>query len=173
MKRLPCIAGFILLFIVITSFHGKKFSQPSYYIIIDKSKYELSVIDGEGWLVTYPVVFGSSDLGDKMMAGDRKTPEGLYTLVGKRVHEKWDRYLTINYPTQQDYQKFIYRKQHGLIPQNAHIGGGIGIHGVWPHEDYAVDQYQNWTEGCISMKNEDVEELYNLVPIGTKVYIRK
>jgi murein L,D-transpeptidase YafK len=173
MKKLSGIVSCILLFIIFTSFHVKNFPESSYYIVIDKSKYELSVIDGEGWLVTYPVVFGSNDLGDKMMAGDRKTPEGLFTLVGKRVDTKWDRFLAIDYPTKEDYSKFMYRKQQGLIPQSAKIGGGIGIHGVWHHEDYTVDQYQNWTEGCISMKNQDVEELYNLVPVGTKVYIRK
>lgn len=173
MKKLSGIVSCILLFIIFTSFNLKNSSSSSYYIVIDKSKYELSVIDGEGWLVTYPVVFGNKDLGDKMMAGDRKTPEGLYTLVSKRIDGRWDRFLALDYPTQIDYSKFMYRKQHGLIPQNAKIGGGIGIHGVWPHEDYTIDQYQNWTEGCISMKNQDVEELYNLVPVGTKVYIRK
>jgi murein L,D-transpeptidase YafK len=173
MKKLSGIVISILLFITFTSFHLKNSSPSSYYIVIDKSKYELSVVDSEGWLVTYPVVFGNKDLGDKMMAGDRKTPEGLYTLVSKRVDSRWNRFLALDYPTQADYSKFIYRKQQGLIPQSAKIGGGIGIHGVWPHEDYTVDQYQNWTEGCISMKNQDVEELYNLVPVGTKVYIRK
>src|SRR5215831_3008490 len=168
MKPLVIILCCILLFIANTSFHGKKFSN-SYYIIIDKNKYELSVIDSEGWLATYPVVFGKNDLGDKMMDGDRETPEGLFTIVSKHVHNKWDRILLIDYPTKTDSSKFLERKMHGLIPQSAKIGGGIGIHGVWKHEDYVVDQYQNWTDGCISMKNEDVEELYNTVPVGTKV----
>src|SRR5690349_17194037 len=99
MKKLPGIVCCILLFIFFTSFHTRNFSRSSYYIVIDKSKYELSVIDGEGWLVTYPVVFGSNDLSDKMVAGDRKTPEGLYTLVGKRVDNRWDRFLALDYPT--------------------------------------------------------------------------
>src|ERR1700712_1940846 len=47
-----------------------------YYIIIDKSDYELKVYDEEGWYATYPVVFGGKDLGDKMKEGDRKTPNG-------------------------------------------------------------------------------------------------
>lgn len=173
MKKLSAITCCLLLFFVCTSFHSKRFSQGSFYIIIDKSKYELTVVDGQGWLATYPVVFGNNDLGDKMMAGDRKTPEGIYTLVNKRVDNRWDRFLALDYPTRADIAKFNYRKQHGLIPKSAQIGGGIGIHGVWPHEDYAVDQYQNWTEGCISMKNKDVDELYRLVPVGTKVYIRR
>jgi murein L,D-transpeptidase YafK len=172
MKRFVGIGCCALLFLTNTSFHGKKFST-SYYIVITKSKYTLEVIDGEGWLATYPVVFGRNDLSDKMMDGDRETPEGLYTLVNKHVHSKWDRMLIINYPTKADSIKFFERKQYGQIPASAKIGSGIGIHGVWPHEDYVIDQYQNWTDGCISMKNKDIEELYNIVPVGTKVFIRK
>jgi lipoprotein-anchoring transpeptidase ErfK/SrfK len=65
------------------------------------------------------------------------------------------------------------RKAKGLIPKNAKIGGGIAIHGTWPHDDIAVDLYQNWTNGCIALKNEDVDELYELLPIGTQVLIKR
>ena len=106
------------------------------------------------------------------MEGDRKTPEGNFTVVNKRVHEKWDRFIMLDYPTKESYDKFNYRKAHGIIPKSAQIGGGIGIHGVWPHEEFAVDRYDNWTQGCISMKNEDVEELYSMVKPGTKVIIK-
>ena len=173
MKPFACIVCFTMLFTALTSFDGKEDSQPTYYIVIDKSKFELSVYDAEGWLVTYPVVFGNNDLGDKMMEGDRKTPEGTFSIVSKRVHEKWDRFIMLDYPTKESYTKFNYRKEHGLIPKTARIGGGIGIHGVWPHEDYAVDQYQNWTQGCISMKNAHVEELYGIITVGTKITIQK
>jgi len=173
MKRFAGIAACMMMLLINTSFSVRKTSPFSYYIIIDKTKYELTVVDGDGWLATYPVVFGNNDLADKMMDGDRETPEGLFTLVNKSVHEKWDRMLMIDYPTQADSIKFMERKQHGLIPDSVNMGGGIGIHGVATNEDYKVDQYQNWTDGCISMKNEDVEELYNIVPVGTKVFIRK
>src|SRR5688572_3674282 len=47
-----------------------------YYIVVDKSDYELKVYDDEGWYATYPIVFGSRDLSDKMKEGDKKTPDG-------------------------------------------------------------------------------------------------
>ena len=47
-----------------------------YYIIVDKSEYELYVYDDEGWYATYPIVFGSRDLSDKMREGDKRTPDG-------------------------------------------------------------------------------------------------
>ena len=142
-------------------------------IIIDKSDYELNVYDDKGWYATYPVVFGNNSLADKKMQGDKNTPEGVFHINAKRVHEKWCRYLSIDYPTKESYEKFNQRKQRGEIPANASIGGGIGIHGTWPHDDYMIDRYKNWTLGCISMKNGDVIEVYRFINPGTKVTIRK
>ena len=81
--------------------------------------------------------------------------------------------MALDFPTQADVEKFNWRKQNGLIPASAKQGGDIGIHGTWPHEDYAVDQFQNWTEGCISLKNEHVKQLYAMIQVGTKVTIKK
>lgn len=142
-------------------------------IVIDKSDYELSIYDKEGWFATFPVVFGNSGLGDKKMQGDRNTPEGNFHIIAKRIHDKWCRFMSLDYPTNESYERFKTRKQIGEIPANASIGGGIGIHGTWPHEDFVVDRYTNWTEGCISMKNADVSELYNYIRGNTPVLIRK
>lgn len=143
------------------------------YIIIDKSDYELNVYDDRGWFATYPVVFGNNSLDDKKMEGDRCTPEGVFHVVSKKFHDKWDRFMALDYPTKESFEKFQLRKSRGEIPVNARIGGGVGIHGTWPHDDYIIDRYKNWTNGCISMKNEDVEDLYSYMPVGTKVTIRK
>lgn len=145
----------------------------SIYIIVDKSDYELHVYDAKGWYASYPVVFGNSSLADKRMEGDNNTPEGTFHILNKHYHDKWDRFMMLDYPTEESRQKFLIRKQRGEIPANAKIGGGVGIHGTWPHEDFVVDRYKNWTMGCISMKRDDVEEVYSYTPVGTKVIIRK
>jgi murein L,D-transpeptidase YafK len=142
-------------------------------ILIDKSDYELSVFDDDGWYATYPVVFGEKTQGDKMWQGDRKTPEGEYKIVSKRPHEKWGQIMLIDYPTAVDKAKFAERKAQGLIPPSAKMGDGIGIHGTWQRDDMAVDYLQNWTNGCISLKRNEMQEIYSLIPIGTKVTIRK
>lgn len=172
MKKLKLSAALLIVYFLCTSFHSVRLYDSSCYIVISKVKYELSVFDSKGWLVTYPVVFGSSDLRDKLYEGDRKTPEGTFTIVSKKVHSKWDRFMMLDYPTQESYSKFNERKTDGIVPSDARIGGGIGIHGTWPHEDFQIDRFRNWTDGCISMRNKDVEELYNMVPVGTKVIIR-
>ncbi len=142
-------------------------------IIIDKSDYELSVYDDKGWYATYPVVFGNNSLDDKKVQGDKNTPEGTFKIANKRLHEKWCRYMGLDFPTKESIEKFKDWKKKGLVPSNASIGGGIGIHGTWPHEDFVIDRYKNWTLGCISMKNDDVVELYQFTPQGTQVTIRK
>lgn len=172
MIRICLFSILALVFVFNTSFYASN-SKSAYYIVIDKSDYELNVYDAQGWLVAYPVVFGNNDQGDKMVQGDRKTPEGTFTIANKRIHDKWCRYMGLDYPTPADINKFKIRKQRGLIPAYARQGSGIGIHGTWPHEENAVDEYQNWTEGCISMKNEHVKQLFNLVSVGTRVTIQK
>jgi murein L,D-transpeptidase YafK len=142
------------------------------HILIIKSNYELQVYDKEGWYATYPAVFGSKSLDDKMIQGDRKTPEGDYHIVSKRPHEKWDKIMDLDYPTPSDIAKFNERKSRGLIPKTARIGDGIAIHGTWPHDEIAIDAYQNWTNGCISLKREDMDEVYTIAPVGTKVTIQ-
>ncbi|MET0635960.1 MAG: L,D-transpeptidase [Chitinophagaceae bacterium] len=142
-------------------------------IVIDKSDYELSIYDEKGWYATYPVVFGNNSLDDKKMEGDKKTPEGRFHITNKKVHEKWHRFMGIDYPTKESWDRFRQRKQNGEIPSNASIGGSIGIHGTWPHEDFMIDKFKNWTMGCISMKNADVQEIFSFIPSGTEVLIRK
>jgi murein L,D-transpeptidase YafK len=154
------------------SFFNRKL-DGEIYIVVVKATYELKVYDKDGWYATYPAVFGNKSLDDKMMEGDRKTPEGEYHIASKRPHEKWDKMMVIDFPTRVDFQKFNERKSKGLIPKSARIGGGIAIHGTWAHDDLAVDLYQNWTNGCVALKNEDIDELYEMAPVGTKVTIVK
>lgn len=142
-------------------------------ITIDKSEYTLSVYDSKGWFATYPVVFGNNSLEDKKMEGDKNTPEGTFHIVHKKLHDKWNRFMALDYPTRESWEKFKKRKQRGEIPQSASIGGSIGIHGTWPNDDYVVDYYKNWTLGCVSLKNTDVTEIYNFTPVGTQVLIQK
>ena len=164
---------FLLAIIFLTNASFKKLpGKDDFYIIVNKSSYSLSIYDAENnFIVSYPATFGSKDLSDKKFEGDRKTPEGTFHIASKRVHPKWFRFMAIDYPTAESYQKFNQRKAAGEIPANAKIGGDIGIHGTWPTEDRAVDEHQGWTLGCVSTKNTFVNEIYSQLPVGTRVEI--
>ena len=143
-----------------------------YYIIIDKSDYELKVYDEEGWYATYPIVFGSKDLSDKMREGDKKTPDGHFKVIQKKIHPKWSYELLLDYPNQTSIQRFNERKQRGMLPKNAKIGSGIAIHATRPEEEWTVDNFYNWTDGCISVKYSEMKDLYSFIPVGTPVTIQ-
>jgi len=142
-----------------------------YLIIIYKNTYELQVFDSAGWLATYPVVFGSKDLADKKMKGDRLTPDGNFKVILKKINPKWGPELLLDYPNGPSYEKFKVRKEEGLIPKTAQIGDGIAIHATRPNEEWTVDSYYNWTDGCISLKYTEMKDLYSYIPLGTPVMI--
>lgn len=173
MKTIKSIFILLSLLVLHTSFKQQPdITKDDYYIVVNKRKYTMSIFDKNNvFIVSYPAVFGSNDLRDKMVEGDRRTPEGVFHIVAKRPHPKWDKFMALDYPTEDSYRKFNERKMRGEIPANARIGGSIGIHGTWPNEDNAVDELQNWTLGCVSTKNEYVDEMYDQLPVGTKVII--
>ncbi len=150
----------------------KKISS-GYHIVISKKTYELKVYDSEGWFATYPCVFGSNDLTDKLMEGDKRTPEGTYKVIIKKKNAKWAYELLLDYPTDENKRKFNERKERGLIPRTARIGGGIAIHATRPQEEWTVDHFQNWTDGCISLKYTEAQDLFSYINIGTTVTITK
>jgi lipoprotein-anchoring transpeptidase ErfK/SrfK len=81
--------------------------------------------------------------------------------------------LMLDFPNKESWAKFNERKAKGLIPKSAKIGGGIAIHGTWPNDNIVVDDFQNWTNGCVALKNEDLDELENFLPVGTQVTIQR
>lgn len=178
--RVSVALGALLICFLFQSFGTKntvedksKKTNSSYKLVIKKSAYEMTLYDDEGWYGTYPVVFGAKAQDDKRMEGDRLTPEGTFKIVGKRMHSKWGKFLALDYPTKESYERFKERKAKGEIPKKATIGGGIGIHGTRPNEEWVIDKFINWTSGCISVRYTDMDELYEMLPIGTEVVIEK
>lgn len=146
--------------------------ENTFYIIVDKSDYELKVYDEEGWYATYPIVFGSKDLSDKMREGDKRTPNGKFKVLLKKIHPKWGPELLLDYPNEESYQRFKERKAKGVIPKNARIGNGIAIHATRPQEEWTVDNFYNWTDGCVSVKYTEMQDLFSYIPVGTSVTIQ-
>ncbi len=151
----------------------KKLAGNPYYIVITKKDYELKVYDDEGWYATYPCVFGSNDLRDKYMEGDKRTPEGKFKVLLKKIHPKWGFELLLDYPNEESVHKFKERVAGRIVPSNARIGGGIAIHATRPQEEWTVDYFQNWTDGCVSLKYSEAKDLYSYIPVGTPVTIEK
>ena len=150
-----------------------KIGKDKIEIHIDKSDYKLSISANSIIIKEYPVVFGANPVGDKLRQGDNCTPEGVFRIKSKYPHAKWSKFIWIDYPSSESWQKHEQAKREGKIPANAQIGGEVGIHGVPYNADYAIEHKMNWTKGCISLKNKDVDEIYNFVSNQTLVTIQQ
>lgn len=141
------------------------------HIKVDKSDYLLSVMSDSTLLKQYPAVFGRNPIDPKLCEGDGCTPEGTFRVLAKYEHQMWSRFIYFDYPNQESMRRFREAIRGGELPHDATPGGQVGIHGVPEGADFAIRERQNWTAGCISLKNKDIEELYDYIMIGSKVII--
>lgn len=143
------------------------------HIAVDKSEYILSIMADTLVIKQYPVVFGSNPVDDKLRQGDQCTPEGRFKVRTKYPHRSWDKFIWIDYPNEDSWAKHNRAKRDGIIEESASIGGEIGIHGVPRETDEIIDLGLNWTLGCISLKNKDINDFYSYIHTGTLVIIEK
>jgi murein L,D-transpeptidase YafK len=114
----------------------------------------------------YGVALGKNPTGDKLRRGDGRTPEGLFFIEGRNPQSKYHLSLRISYP---DVAHRTYAAKHGLS-----AGGDIMIHGL-PRAFAmigALHRQQDWTEGCIAVTNEEIEEIWRAVPDGARILIK-
>ena len=147
--------------------------QHNISIQIDKSDYLLMVLNKDVILKSYRMVLGSNPKNDKRMEGDRCTPEGTFHIVSKYPHKNWRKFIWIDYPNDESRRKFNKSKLNGEIPKDAEIGGEVGIHGTSENGEYLIDEKVNWTWGCISLKRNDVDEIYPYINESTEIIIVK
>lgn len=140
-------------------------------LLVEKARYRLTVYYGETALKSYPVVLGPDPVSDKRREGDGATPEGVFHLRNLYPHAKWSKFMWVDYPTAESWQRFEAAKAAGEIPADATIGGEIGIHGVPDQDDALIERRVNWTAGCVSLKTADIDELYAVSRKGMLVEI--
>ncbi len=150
---------------------AERLSGAHTILVVRKQSRTMSVFKGTKPIKKYQVVLGHNPRNDKIMQGDKCTPEGVYRVVSKAPHRKWHKFILLNYPTTENWLKFARAKQRGEIPWDAKIGGEIGIHGT--DDELKNLLRENWTEGCIALRNGDIEEVYHLVYPGTVVVIQR
>jgi murein L,D-transpeptidase YafK len=148
------------------------------HLVIRKRERRLELLDGEKLIKTYRMVLGFSPDGDKSIEGDGRTPEGEFYVFTKNPKSKFHLSLGLSYPGLEDAQRglkdgIISQEEHGEIVaaitekrmplQKTKLGGEIYIHGGGTTSD--------WTEGCVALNNEEMTELFEAIPLGTKVTI--
>lgn len=147
--------------------------KDSVKVIVDKKKRRLYVQYGARIVRSFKATFGPTPLVNKRMEGDRNTPEGAFTIKSINPKSQYHRFLLLNYPNDSSLARFETLKSKKAIPANAKIGGDIGIHGIWQGGDELIEMGVGWTDGCVAIKNKDLDELCLFVGVGTRVEIRK
>ncbi len=140
--------------------------KKEYAIIIDKYARKCLVYQAGKMKYEFRAELGLNWVGDKLYSGDKATPEGLYKVARKIENGKTKYYkaLLLDYPLQDDKQRFEELKSKGELPYNARIGGLIEIHGNG-------GKGADWTDGCVALTDRDMDIVYKLARVGTPVTI--
>jgi murein L,D-transpeptidase YafK len=135
-------------------------------IVVEKSSHRLSLYHNGAVVRSYLVALGEHPVGDKVSRGDRRTPEGRFTIEARNLESRYHRALRISYP---DAAHRARAQALGVSP-----GGDIMIHGLPPRQAWvgAAHREFDWTEGCIAVTNEEIEEIWSAVPVGTPIHIK-
>lgn len=136
------------------------------YVLVNKSENKMYLLQNDKILRTYNIALGANPVGHKVREGDHRTPEGVYMLNYKNTKSKFYKSINIDYPNERDMAR---ARARGVDP-----GDDIVIHG-YPNElgNYSGPVApKNWTQGCIGVKNYEMDEIWSLVEVDTPIEIR-
>lgn len=175
----------LLLFTASAELHAASFD-----IEISKSQQELRIIKDNEIIKRFHIAYGRGGKGYKRKMGDNKTPVGNYHIAEVKSDSKFYYFLQLDYPNLVDawhgYKDRLISarvfkeiamayKNKQMPPQDTALGGYIGIHGIGDvtREKLSIHRRYNWTEGCIAVRNDEMNELLKYVSIGTHVIIKE
>jgi murein L,D-transpeptidase YafK len=135
-------------------------------VLVLKRKRTLQLLSHGKVIKSYRVALGGDPVGPKTRQGDHKTPEGLYVLDLHNAHSQFYKSIHISYPNARDRE---VARQHHVSP-----GGDVFVHGLpngykWVGEGHRL---KDWTDGCIAVTDEEMDEIWQAVLDGTPIEIR-
>lgn len=135
-------------------------------VVVDKLNHQVHLVRGGQSVENYPAEFGPGWLDQKIRAGDSATPEGRYHIVRKMGagQSRYYKACLLNYPNDEDRRRFSRLTSSGMMSRSARIGGLIEIHGEG-------GKGQDWTFGCISLRNDHLDRIFSKLAVGTPVTI--
>lgn len=138
------------------TYRGPKITQIQVY----KADRRMYLFSGSKVVKKYKIGLGGSPVGKKQFEGDGKTPEGLYFINRQNPRSAYHLSLGISYPNEADR---AFAEAAGRNP-----GGDIMIHG---QAGKNKGRGRDWTAGCIAVKDDEIEDIYAMVAVGTPVFI--
>lgn len=134
-------------------------------VYVDKSERVLKLLSGDKVIKTYHIALGDSPAGHKRQQGDERTPTGNYTLDYKNENSSYHRSIHVSYPNAADKAQ---AKKRGVSP-----GGDIMIHGQRNGFGHlaALTQQRDWTDGCIAVTDDEMNEIMTVYRQGMPIEI--
>jgi murein L,D-transpeptidase YafK len=136
------------------------------HVVVYKHERRLVLLAHRKELRSYKVALGGEPVGPKTQQGDHRTPEGLYLLDARNPNSHYYKAFHISYPNAKD---IAAARKSGVS-----AGGDIMLHGLG--KEYAwlgkAHLLHDWTDGCIAVTNEEMDEIWKLVRIGTPIEIK-
>ncbi len=113
----------------------------------------------------YAIALGGNPAGHKQIEGDSKTPEGTYTINDKNPNSDYHKNLGVSYPNAQD--------QATAQKMGKSAGGDIKLHGLRNGTGWLGRWHRalDWTQGCMALTDDEIDELYAHTPVGTPIII--
>jgi len=133
-------------------------------IVVLKENHRLDLYDNGRIVRSYSADMGYRSVNDKLRSGDAATPEGRYRITEKKPGSTYYKAFALDYPNAEDRSQFERMKRAGQLPRGAALGGLIEIHGEG-------GRGKDWTKGCVALSNDDIDDLYRKVGVGTPVTI--
>jgi murein L,D-transpeptidase YafK len=160
--------GFLMVVVLATSLLADAGppNTPADSILILKKSHLLYLMSNGKAIRTYKVALGTGGLAAKGREGDGRTPEGHYVIDSRNAASHYHKALHISYPNTADRERAA---RLGVAP-----GGAVMIHGL-PNGKGGIGpahRLYDWTLGCIAVTDQEIDEIWALVPIGTPVEIR-
>jgi murein L,D-transpeptidase YafK len=135
-------------------------------VVVVKKERTLQLLNQGKVIKTYKVALGGDPTGPKTRQGDHKTPEGVYALDSRNPHSQFYKSIHISYPNAIDRAA---ARQKGVSP-----GGDVFVHGLPNGYRYvgAAHRLKDWTDGCIAVTDQEMDEIWLAAADGTPIEIR-
>ena len=135
-------------------------------VVVLKRERRLQLWSGGKIIKAYKVALGGNPVGAKTQQGDHKTPEGIYVLDSRNAQSQFYKSIHISYPNTHD--------RAAARAKGVSAGGDVFVHGL-PNRYRmvgAAHRLKDWTDGCIAVTDEEIDEIWAAVPDGTTIEIR-
>lgn len=163
------VAGFVFLMLPLASLpaDAAPWGWTTYTkadkVLVVKSERRLYLLQDGRVMRSFRVALGPNPVGQKVFQGDGRTPEGLYVLDWRNPNSRFYRAINISYPNEEDTARATI---FGGNP-----GGHVMIHGQPVDGFNGRNPYFDWTEGCIALSNDEMDEVWMAVDDGTLIEI--